>query len=77
MAYDKASIKSAGEALADLIVALGDGVGADDIPEGTAFLVAIAAQVPSFIEDTDAAILAFLSGLTDKLSDAKRDVVPA
>lgn len=76
MSYDKGAIFAAGEKLAALVLALADGVGADDLDEGTEFLVSIAGQAPSFIEDLDAAALALLSGLCSALSDAKRDPVP-
>ena len=76
MGFVEADLKNAGVKLGDLLVALSDGVGVDDMDEGTAFLVALSNVADDLAEDLDSAVLEILSGLTDRLGDARRDVVP-
>ena len=74
MAIDKVALQDAGVKLVDLVYALSDGVDMDDIPAGTAFLVALTQLAGDIQADPDAALLAIASGALSELSDRKVDV---
>ena len=76
MAYDKVALQEVGGKLVDLILALADGVGVDDLDEGSAFLVAAATQGASIASDTDAAVADILAGAASAFADLKRDPQP-
>lgn len=76
MAYDKAALQEVGGKLIDFVLALADGVGVDDLDEGTAFLVAAASQAGEIAGDPDAAIADILAGAASAFADTKRDPQP-
>ena len=76
MAYDKQELQAVGAKLVDLVIALSDGAGVEDLEEGVAFLTAAASQGASIASDTDAAVADILAGAASAFADLKRDVVP-
>jgi len=75
--YNHTEPKAAGSALVDLIWALRDGAGIDDIDEATALLAKINAASNEIQGDTDAAVLDILSGATDRFARLRQDVAVA
>ena len=75
MAYDKMALQDAGGLLTDLILALSDGAGADDIPEGIALVKALSGVAGDISGDTDAAVADILAGAASAFADSKRDAV--
>mgnify|MGYP001823296082 CR=1 FL=1 len=73
MAYDKLQLQEAGAKLVDLILAISDGVGADDLEEGSAFLVSLVGCFDELSGDTDAALFHLLGAAADHYADFKRD----
>jgi hypothetical protein len=69
---DKISIQECGARLVDLVVALADGVGLDDMEEGTAFLVALAGVGDDLAEDLDSGLLDLLAGAASAYADIRR-----
>jgi hypothetical protein len=76
MAYDKVAMQEIGGKLVDLVLALADGVGVEDLEEGVAFLSAAATQGSSIAADPDAAIADILAGAASAFADLKRDPQP-
>lgn len=76
MAYDKVELQAVGAKLVDLVLALADGVGVDDLDEGTAFLVAASSVASDIAGDPDAAIADILAGAASAFADLKRDPQP-
>ena len=69
----KEQLQAAGAKLVDLILALSDGAGVDDIDEGTAFLVSLAGVAGEIADDADSALLDILAGAASALADNRRD----
>lgn len=71
MAYDKTKTKAVGDALYDLIEAVTDGVGLDDMDEMMALAMRLKDAQNELATDTDASVLHVASALTDRLGDAR------
>ena len=73
MAYDKEGLQAAGAVVVELIEALMDGVGLDDLDEAKDVAVALFPHIGSIKDDPDAAVLDIVSGLTSAYADVRRD----
>lgn len=73
MAYDKSQLQEAGVKLVELILAVADGVGADDLDEGVEFFTAAVGCVDEFKEDFDAALFQLLGAAANYYGDLKRE----
>lgn len=70
----KESLQGVGAKLVDLVLAVADGVGIEDIEEGTALLVALSGVATEIAADPDSAVLDILAGAASALADVRRDV---
>ena len=71
MAYDKTKCKAVGVALVELIDAVTDGVGMDDMDEMMALAMALKGAQAEMSSDTDAATLHILSAAADAFGDKR------
>ncbi len=71
MAYNKEQPLDTGRKLVELILALKDGLDVEDSDEFIAFGTALMGSVDEIKEDTDAAVLHLISGMTDRFGDER------
>jgi len=75
--YNEAKVKAVGDALYNMIDAVKDGVGINDMDEFIALTMALQGAQAELAGDTDAAVLHIASALTDKLADARVNQPPS
>lgn len=69
--YDKTKPIEVGHKLVELIEAVTDGVGMEDMDEFISLIAALQAAQTEMTTDTDAAILHVVSGATDAFGDKR------
>lgn len=74
--YQPEQPKAAGVALINLVYALKDGAGLDDIDEGVALLSSLAAASDEIQANPEAAIADIVSGAGDRFARLKQNEVP-
>ena len=73
VSYNKEQPMDTGRKLVELILALKDGVDVEDSDEFISFGTALMGSIDEIKEDTDAAVLHLVSGITDRLGDERLD----
>ena len=71
--YNKAHTQALGEAVFAVIMAVKDGLQPGDTAAAMGLLAAFSAASDEIKQDSDAAVLDLISGLTNKLADSRRD----